>query len=258
MIRQFIVKQIGNGHSSSAWHDSWSNVWPLSSVVSSRDVYRAGWHSMSLVCDIMQTGSWPHEWLDMYPLLNSVTIPHFHDEPDRIGWKYNDDIAYSFSVSLAWNSLRARNQKVPWLSVVWYSQSIPRHAFLMWLLMGERLKTHDRMKACSYSANVWSKVRQVMLFDPSSSYDWKVIVDRLVPVSKRNIARVVVAKLCVAATVYFIWQERNKHIFKGAKRSEDKLFDVIFENVRLKILSFRFKDSTQVDRLRQIWKIDPG
>lgn len=32
-----------------------------------------------------------------------------------------------------------------WFHIVWYPYAIHRHAFLLWLIMGEKLKTQDKL-----------------------------------------------------------------------------------------------------------------
>ncbi|GJS47270.1 subunits of heterodimeric actin filament capping protein Capz superfamily protein [Tanacetum coccineum] len=61
--------------------------------------------------------------------------------------------------------------------------------------------------------------------------------------------KVVVGKLLFAASSYFIWCERNNRLFKGYKRSPEDLTDLIIVTIRLKLVSFRFKDTEQLSFL---------
>nr|GFD37396.1 hypothetical protein [Tanacetum cinerariifolium] len=49
----------------------------------------------------------------------------------------------------------------------------------------------------------------------SSSVD--LIVDVLMPISKRRSARGIIAKLVFVASTYFIWQEMSGRLFKNQK-----------------------------------------
>ncbi|PWA56768.1 reverse transcriptase domain, Reverse transcriptase zinc-binding domain protein [Artemisia annua] len=51
LVRQFVWYNIGNGLKASAWFDKWCSVGPLSLIVSSRDIHRAGFTSNSLELD---------------------------------------------------------------------------------------------------------------------------------------------------------------------------------------------------------------
>ncbi|XP_071740587.1 uncharacterized protein [Rutidosis leptorrhynchoides] len=76
----------------------------------------------------------------------SCAIPQLTVGSDKLVWKSHDQLLRDCYVNIMWDSIRPLAKKVPWFHVVWFSHAIPRHAFLMWLLMGERLKTQDRLK----------------------------------------------------------------------------------------------------------------
>ncbi|GKA17314.1 taxadiene 5-alpha hydroxylase [Tanacetum coccineum] len=73
--------------------------------------------------------------------------PSFANAEDKLWWKDLDGKLRSIAVSHVWQAIRPRSNSIDWLDVVWFSQSIPRNAFLIWLLMGERLKTQDKLRA---------------------------------------------------------------------------------------------------------------
>ncbi|XP_071727899.1 uncharacterized protein [Rutidosis leptorrhynchoides] len=154
-------------------------------------------------------------------------------------------------------------------------------AFILWLLMGERLKTQDKLKAweirqgdiiicslcnlipdshehtffsCPFASQVWSLVLTHMDF-PISSHNWKDFMLLVCPFAKRNIARIVIIKLLFAATVYFVWQERNRRVFKKGKQSPVQVFESIYSTVRLKLMSFRWRSTANSLRLKSDWKI---
>nr|GEU39994.1 hypothetical protein [Tanacetum cinerariifolium] len=52
------------------------------------------------------------------------------------------------------------------------------------------------------------------------------------------------SKLILVASAYFIWMERNNKTFKNTKRSSEEIRDLIMVTVRLKLISFRFKNTT--------------
>ncbi|XP_071740183.1 uncharacterized protein [Rutidosis leptorrhynchoides] len=158
---------------------------------------------------------------------------------------------------------------------------IPKHAFVLWLLIGEKLKTQDKLKYweiisdgsllcplcnqisdshdhlffnCSYSNHVWSRFKQMMEF-PIFSYSWREFTLLVSPFAKRNIARIVIVKLGFATSVYMLWQERNNRLFKGKKRTCDQVGDAILSTVRLKLMSMKWKKTPQTLRLKSDWKI---
>ncbi|XP_071740376.1 uncharacterized protein [Rutidosis leptorrhynchoides] len=122
-VNSFFQK-IGNGELTSVWFDSWANIGLL--AIEKEDILNAGF--------------------DLDLKLQQLVVPVLHDHPDTVLWKDANDTIHEFSVRTVWESIRPMGNTVNWFAVVWFSQSIPKHAFLLWLLMGERLKTHDKLK----------------------------------------------------------------------------------------------------------------
>ncbi|XP_071728519.1 uncharacterized protein [Rutidosis leptorrhynchoides] len=180
---------------------------------------------------------------------------------------------------LVWrNSIRPRSQPVSWFHIVWFTQCVPRHAFVVWLVLREKLKTQDKLQTwevndtqillcslcnscpdshnhlffdCPFSNEVWRKAQQVIKL-PFWSFNWKDFPGIISPIASLNSAN---AKLMYAATIYYIWQERNRRLFKGLKRSPARLYDDIVSTVRIKLLSVRFKESRQVKELKIAWQL---
>ncbi|XP_071742048.1 uncharacterized protein [Rutidosis leptorrhynchoides] len=284
-IRMQFVYVIGDVSNVSAWFDNWSDYGPLESVISSRDIHRAELSRDAMVRDIVSSDGWrwPQAWSHRYPGLLNISPHVLSDRPDVIKWRDYYGRLQDFSVSVVWDTLRTRSIQVSWFNIVWYAQCIPLHSFLVWLLIGEHLKTHVRLKSwdisrssndpivcpfcrvepdshdhlffrCSYPTQVWSFVKQSMDVNLSSS-DWRDCINALTLISVLRSAQNIVAKLLFAAAVYFIWQERNLRLFKKKSRSCGKLVSIIFSTVRLKLISIRWKDTTSVKVMKDAWKV---
>ncbi|GKF49574.1 hypothetical protein Tco_0142825, partial [Tanacetum coccineum] len=84
-----------DGKTTSIWFDKWCVASPLSNIISSRDIARAGFTHASKVRDCIQDGlwKWPNDWLVKYPLLNSIPVPTIIDDnPDSLEWRSRDGI----------------------------------------------------------------------------------------------------------------------------------------------------------------------
>ncbi|GKA69207.1 RNA-directed DNA polymerase, eukaryota, reverse transcriptase zinc-binding domain protein, partial [Tanacetum coccineum] len=109
-------------------------------------------YGLSLNCklaDVIKDGKWfwPEELVGKYDGLSVISPPCLvADKPDKVVWKNNRGRCYDFSVSEVWNDIRCRNDPVLWSKIVWFSQCVPRHSFMLWLAILGRLKTHDMMK----------------------------------------------------------------------------------------------------------------
>ncbi|GJY00806.1 methylenetetrahydrofolate reductase 1 [Tanacetum coccineum] len=71
----------------------------------------------------------------------------------------------------------------------------------------------------------------------------------------RRAFQVIVGKLLFDATSYHVWRERNNILFKGTRRSPEELRDLLIVTIRLKMVSFRFKNTVRVQRMLALWKL---
>ncbi|GJW40181.1 hypothetical protein Tco_0066026 [Tanacetum coccineum] len=249
VIRQFIWHNLGDGLGTSLWYDRWCNQSPLAEFVSTRDMYSEGFSTSSCVCDLMCNGSlaWPNVWLSKYPTLCSIPTPNLQpDSCDTIEWRNEDGLVKVFSAHEVWSSIRPRGVKVDWCDVVWFSSSIPRHAFHLWLVIRRRLKTQDNLRpwdAAGLNIMVWHHLKGLTGL-PNASDSIDAIINDIKPFAARRTSRSIIAKLVVAATTYFIWQERNGRLFKNSKRTVSQVIECIMNSVRLKLMSCRLKKTS--------------
>nr|XP_043615898.1 uncharacterized protein LOC122587797 [Erigeron canadensis] len=148
----------------------------------------AGFNLDTKVVSVVENINWtfPSAW-DLAispPLLQDNTL-------DVLKWETNDGRLEEFSVALAWDELRPHAPLVAWYHVVWYPQCIPKHSFLLWLVIKRKLKTQDMLRHwdihpsssssllcpfcnfqpdshsylffdCAYSLRVWNEANKVV------------------------------------------------------------------------------------------------
>nr|GEW59077.1 retrovirus-related Pol polyprotein from transposon TNT 1-94 [Tanacetum cinerariifolium] len=93
LIQECIWSCIGDGRTTFMWFDKWCAAGPLSNIISSRDITRAGFNHASKVRDCIQDGLWiwPNDWLVKYPILNSIPTPVISDDnSDSLEWSCRD------------------------------------------------------------------------------------------------------------------------------------------------------------------------
>ncbi|GKC48645.1 RNA-directed DNA polymerase, eukaryota, reverse transcriptase zinc-binding domain protein [Tanacetum coccineum] len=94
---------------------------------------------------------WPSVLSEEFDGINSIEPPLLIEgKKDKVLWRTKLGRYKDFSVSTVWNDIRECSVIVPWVKLVWFSQCIPRHAFMVWLAIHGRLKTQDLM-------GVWEK-----------------------------------------------------------------------------------------------------
>ena len=228
---------------------------------------------------------WPQAWLLKAPELGIIQVPCLEESrPDLPVWRASNGKLLAFSVSSAWEELRPRGMEVSWYRVAWFTHCIPRHSFHLWLVLCRSLKTQDILRQwdvwldtdlnmlrcvfcdlqpdshehhffeCSFSSRIWCAVRMLAGMDlvPPNLHD---ILSFLQPMAHRRTAKSVIGRLILDASSYFIWMERNNRLFKKVRRSSDELRDIIMVTVRLKLLTYRFKNTAMVNHLLSQWKM---
>ena len=162
--------------------------------------------------------------------------------------------------------------------MVWFAQSIPRHAFVLWMAVQDRLMTQDRIAVwkpndvmkcvfcklnqdshehlffqCEYTKKVWTEMQK--LIDKRFSFNWHRIIDEFTQLKANKSIWSVLRRLVLGATVYFIWQERNTRIFKSNERTEDVLIQNIMDSIKWRIMSFVVKDNENVKAVEKKWNV---
>ncbi|MFS7982762.1 hypothetical protein Hanom_Chr10g00966611 [Helianthus anomalus] len=117
---------------------------------------------------------------------------------------------------------------------------------------------------CSYASEVWGLVRNMV--DMGSVNDtWTSIMQWMELNDNSRTLEHIVCNILVAASTYFIWQEKNNRLFSQVQRNASVLSKVIIDTVWLKIMGFRINRDPKQKKLVDRWliskknmDIDPG
>ncbi|GKC16101.1 hypothetical protein Tco_1012883 [Tanacetum coccineum] len=82
IIRAFIQFRIGDEMNASAWYDQWSHVGPLSSIVTTRDMFRAGFTLETKVEELICNGRWAWQSECMLSLARANAQARFKTKRD--------------------------------------------------------------------------------------------------------------------------------------------------------------------------------
>nr|GEV69561.1 hypothetical protein [Tanacetum cinerariifolium] len=156
------------------------------------------------------------------PYRTSTTFAASHNRPPSSLSSPAATSHMGFLVKAAWDAFRNCGSITTWHRIVWFSHNIPRHAFILWLIMRNSLKTQDKLRQW----DVWTSIRHLAGMDtvPSRIED---IVSYLQPIAHQRMVFSVIGRLLLATSAYYIWDEHNKRVFKQAKRSWTDIRDII-------------------------------
>lgn len=226
------------------------------------------------VVSMIQEGEWI--WLDdrkrRWSRIEALPVPAIHANcTDWVLWRNNSGMELTFTVNMVWQDLRNNCIVVPWAKYVWFSQCIPKHAFIQWLVIKDRLLTQERILKwnphlnskchlrssevdfrnhlffkCELAKKVWESMRELCSLG-NCNEDWHNVMNTIMVRKPNGSIWSIVQRLVYAASVYMIWKERNCRIFQ-------KITDV----VRLKLQSLNIGDSVEVNRMKCMWHMENG
>ncbi|GJV85302.1 RNA-directed DNA polymerase, eukaryota, reverse transcriptase zinc-binding domain protein [Tanacetum coccineum] len=147
-VKEHMWYELGDGKSIPVWYDKWNTVGPLSSILTKRDIYEARMIDKCTVAEAMEKGVWKlsSEWYKKYLVLKNVKSPILNETvKDKLRWIDNKGVKSDFVVSKVSKDFNEDGQNVIWKYLVWFNQCIPKHAFILWMALQERLLTQDRI-----------------------------------------------------------------------------------------------------------------
>ncbi|KAL0292807.1 UNVERIFIED_CONTAM: hypothetical protein Sradi_6971400 [Sesamum radiatum] len=150
--------QVGNGHQFYVWLDIWHARGPLIQTFP-RGPSITGIPADSLLQTVIQQGRWNWPSATDFDIQEIVAgLPQIHPtQPDSIKWKSRDG---NYSTAAALRMLQPPTGIVPWRWLLGGKFKIPRHDFILWLAILERLSTLDRMwmvqQDMGCEAHIWS------------------------------------------------------------------------------------------------------
>jgi len=260
IAKLFIRFKVGNGSRIFLWFDQWHPFGYLLDNLGHRVVYDAGFPVGSKLSAIIRNGSW------FWPYARSDTIVAIQSKLTDVPigntnlpvWKSSNGI---YSCSATWELLREKCPAVVWWKIVWFSMSIPRHSFILWLVFRDALVTKHRMCSwgftgpsnclfchgciesrdhlfflCGFSRRIWFALMKACGYsDPPS--DWDLVVVRSVVRLKGKSLKSCLAKLYLGACIYHLWKQRNALLHGITPKTEEVIFGQIRWEVRSSMLA---------------------
>ncbi|KAK7275607.1 hypothetical protein RIF29_16726 [Crotalaria pallida] len=170
------------------------------------------------------------------------------------------DSSNSYSVRQGYKLLIGVQETFPYHKLVWNPASIPRHCFILWLAVKDRLRTKDFLAGfiqlnptCSL-CNSALETRNHLFFTCCWSRELLELVcnwcylDRFhtgfgnwchwLRHSFSHKKRKQVIYVVMAAVMYHIWTERNKRIFSNVSMRPDQVFVLIKKELALRVALF--------------------
>nr|GFA71746.1 hypothetical protein [Tanacetum cinerariifolium] len=101
-VRKHMKYKIGNGCNTSMWHENWSTLPTIDTIISTREIYAAGFSNDASVayCIDNDRWKWPDQWLVDHPILNQYDVPVLNAVmDDKLMWCSKEGSIKDFSSS---------------------------------------------------------------------------------------------------------------------------------------------------------------
>lgn len=261
------------------WTDNWSLLGSLQDHFASTLASRQGIPMAATLANLNRSGNWllprarSEAMIQVQVALTTMVLQEGIE--DSYEWIVEGVASGKYKTSQVYWELKGEEAKVPWAKVVWTKRGIPKHSFLVWLVVLNRCPTRDRLLAwglsvdsncllcnlepesrdhlffrCPFSMRVWSEVGRRCSF--TSSPSWQDTINRLMALTgDRHANRLIL--LCWQAVIYFLWRERNQRLQSQRFQSSDMIISSLDRLIRDKILSYRSSSPSLSSSLMQRW-----
>ncbi|PWA88620.1 reverse transcriptase domain, Reverse transcriptase zinc-binding domain protein [Artemisia annua] len=88
-----------------------------------------------------------------------------------------------------------------------------------------------------------------------NNLEWNGLINDFANQSNGNSIGSIIRRLCLAISVYLIWQERNCIIFRNEFREWEDLYNIGCEIVKMRLLSLTMKPSKAVFKAQADWEV---
>ena len=154
-----------------------------------------------------------------------------------------------FNVKASYEFFRPKATKIQWTKAVWHRSLQPKHSFIIWLSLKERLLTRDKLMEqiedtscvlcgnpeesishlffqCAIVRQIWAEIKEWLGFSRALT-TLKATAKWIIKEGRGTGVPAVAKKLGFASTVYCVWKARNAKIFEGkACRNADIVRDI--------------------------------
>ncbi|KAL2224649.1 UNVERIFIED_CONTAM: hypothetical protein Sindi_3029000 [Sesamum indicum] len=201
------------------------------------------------------------------------TLPQIHARDDRIIWRFPDGRP---TAQALYRLICPPGPKVDWTSLLLGLLKIPRHCFILWMAIQEKLPTIDKpwlthiggcilcdeeatemhnhlFFRCRFSRRCLIAIREIIRFAwPNRTW----VMDVEWAVRKWRGKHIINAayRALLGSFIYHLWRERNSRRFQQIEHPPNVLASLIIDDVRQRILSLNLSSSISTCALYRLWQ----
>ena len=175
-------------------------------------------------------------------------------------WKWQGS---KYSAAAVWNEIRPKQEKQVWHRFLWSSLSIPKHVYITWMAILNRLPTVDRLASwgmavdelcclcqqenessdhlffgCDYAKTIWKRIMQLCELRREVG-SWEEALKWAILKLKGKALISILLRVGWSAFIYQVWRERNNRLFKQQEEAKEQIIEKIKEVVRHRTAKLR-------------------
>ncbi|KAK4384578.1 hypothetical protein Sango_3046200 [Sesamum angolense] len=258
LLQQGVTYKIGDGSSFSLWQDAWHERGPLC-LMFPRGPEVTGLPLSSHLSSVIQR----HQWCwpastDTSIISITSQLPPIHSSAaDSISWRSSSG---KFTFQEAVSIVQPTTPRVFWYVLLQGNFKIPRHGFILWMAILEKLSTMDKPwvprteNGCVLCGGLFDETHDHLFFKCSYSqrclsilrrkikFQWPFLAWQtgLIWASKRWRGTHLINaafRATLAALVYHLWGERNNRKFSATSALADYVASRVLDDIRMRILA---------------------
>lgn len=278
VVYPWIKKQVQSGETTYFWSSNWSPYGKLSVYLNNAGSSRYPVRKDTTLAELWENGAWTlpnarsDRQLEVISYLSTLTLNDYNDDFE---WWPGAHRQNKFRTGALYHLLRPTALTVSWHREVWFSGGIPKHMFLVWLMVRNRCPTRDRIRSwglqtdprclycnaadesiahcyfeCSFTWGIWKEIAAKCRF--ASVRQWSNLLPQLNSHTTNKVSKTLLL-LCWQATLYILWMERNNRLHNANFTAPDGLIAQIKLTVKNRISSLRTDRPKFSSSLLQLW-----
>ncbi|XP_018479174.2 uncharacterized protein LOC108850088 [Raphanus sativus] len=255
--RPFLLCQVVSGRTASFWLDNWTHGGDLLTITGPLGPQISGISIDASVSSVVTENGWNVSRRSRNPTLSVLRanlpdqIPDIEStEEDYFMWRNEVAAPPShFSLPLLWRTLYPDPPPVIWASLVWFKKRIPKHAFITWLVLRNRMATRDKLRSwglqvpaecllcgsadetaphlffeCRYAQEIWHGLMDGTWMNLPIKLEEMVDWFQQLRGEKRFKT---ITKIIFQAVIYFVWKERNGRLHSNGQKTPARVIKEI-------------------------------
>ncbi|XP_030487495.2 uncharacterized protein LOC115704429 [Cannabis sativa] len=175
-----------------------------------------------------------------------------------------------YQISLGYQLLCPSNSRVNWSNEVWGRFNTPKHSFIMWIAIEQRLRTRDRLHkfgviddsscllchgqeesnahlffGCPFSKACLVEIKNWMLWHTTTDSATKLV--RWIAPSKVSKFRKKVMAAALASLIYHVWKSRNNKVWNDKCDDVENVVNRVKETTKVRIIVVWPKKVSKID-----------